>query len=132
MKDKVYGVRMEIQLYEELEGEAKNLGQSVASLIRNFIRNGLSGFNSDFGERSKSEDRVESLLKTIEILAGANLHLTAEIRALVERKRKDESDSDLNTRVQAEFSNYVRNSYPRGLAIAKEVREFEETLKNRK
>jgi predicted DNA-binding protein len=35
MKDKVYGVRMEIQLYEELEGEAKNLGQSVASLIRN-------------------------------------------------------------------------------------------------
>jgi len=123
MKDKFMGVRMDIHLYAELEREAKSRGQTVASLVRTFVRDGLAGQTFESEKIARIEDRVEASLKVIEAMTGASLWSVAEIRARANVEKEGKSDTECEALVKDDYVNTVKEALRKGRQIAKVVLE---------
>jgi len=117
MKNKQFAVRIEIQLYEELEDEAKSRGQSVTSLIRTFIRDGLSGYAASNDQSPKSADTIEDTLKVLVALAGASLWSAVESRASASVGKDGKSDSEYRSLLVEDYSKILKYAVNKGRQI---------------
>lgn len=106
MMDKRITIRLENYLYEALEVEAKKRGQTVVSLTRGFIRDGLFNYDAMGEVLMQSQEKIEACLKLVEIMAGANLHVAVEQKTLRNDKKPEESPADFSARLQ---SLYIKN-----------------------
>lgn len=123
MAIKIIGVRVNVDLANDLEREAKFRDQSVSGLIRQFIRDGLSGYDDVGNKLLETQHLIESHLKVIELIAGANLHSTVEFEAFKISKKNNETEAEYLDRINLSYKKTIKTSMDKGERISKFIRD---------
>ena len=123
MLSKDIKLRLDEDLYEALEDEAKKRNQSVSALVRTFIRGGLLGYSILAREQVEANQMIEDRLHLLEIMAGASIHEIVEHKILQakgnERKPNETAESHMER-----LLSYYRESVKGSVAKSQLVKEW--------
>jgi hypothetical protein len=87
-------IRLPPEMIEDLKREAKKRGQTIASLARGYLMDGLAGYDAMGELLLQTSERIEKRLDRMEKIAAGHLHLTAEQQTLVIPKKPEEAQDD--------------------------------------
>lgn len=110
-------IRLNREMIQDLKDEAKKRGQTVASLARCYLMDGLASYDAMGEVLRQADERIEERLERIEKLVAGNLHLTVERQTLAIKKDADEAHDDYATRLQSTYARTVKAMIPKGAKI---------------
>lgn len=116
-------IRLEDYIIEALGAEAKRRHQTVASLARTFIRDGLASYDAMNETLLQTQERIEARLKILEASVGANLHVIIERQTLAHPQMPGESEAEYGARLQGMYAKAVKAAMTKGERISIAVRD---------
>ena len=117
MKEKRVTIRIDHDLDDGLTKEARKRGQTVGALIRTFIVDGLSRYDSATEQILQNGDTLERLILRVERVVGANLHSLIEQQVLQNTPHDGESQEAYTKRLRANYSDRIYRAVEKGSAI---------------
>lgn len=117
MKDQKVSVRVDDDLNESLAIEAKKRRQTIGSLARTFLRDGLSRYVSISEAILQNSEETDERLRRLEAMVGSLMHLVVEYQVLSSPRRADESQESYTSRSRNAYKDKIYSATEKGAMI---------------
>jgi hypothetical protein len=118
MANVTVGARVDTEISDALEKEAKRLGMKKCALVKTYVLDGLAGNNNETEQVMQTLLSVLEQIKIVMGLTGAALHLDVERQVLDLPQRPDESTDAYRQRLMKEYKQKVLEAIAKGGRIA--------------
>jgi len=112
------GTRIEPDLYQAFEAEAKRRRQAKSELLRTFLRDGLIDSDDRSEQIVQTQLSILEHLKKLQEMIGAVLHLDVEQTVLALPQGVDELPETYKNRLMQEYRRGVFEALNKGARIA--------------
>ncbi len=123
MAKEVFSVRLETDDHDRLEALAKNRGQTVASLSRQFIVDGIAGYDQAHEATMQLMEQMQKKIDLMAALLGGSFHTILEQKVLAMTQNSDETPDAYKERLRATYTNTVFEAISKGNGISAAVEE---------